>query len=203
MPMSRIDKEKVVFNLLVAKYQADRAWFKRNLPDVIPYIDDAVSPPRPSPPPFRLSDRTRASHLEALSNIRGTHGLERADAMKELERCAALIMDDWLRNDISYETRVSLFKSAFGKLPEAFEENTTLYADGARDTETAHQVSLVRGVVLSLDANLRLVSVSVTPYKVRERERMMSIVGIGRDSKGDIAARHDEYLAEISPHGCS
>ena len=29
----------------------------------------------------------------------------------------------------------------------------------------------------------------------------MSIVGIGHDSKTDVAARHDDYLAEISPHG--
>ena len=58
-----------------------------------------------------------------------------------------------------------------------------------------------RGVILNLDGDMRLVSATVIPHKIRERDRLMSIVGIGHDSKTDVAARHDDYLAEISPHG--
>ena len=31
----------------------------------------------------------------------------------------------------------------------------------------------------------------------------MKIAGIGRDPKSDVSVRHDDYLAEISPHGNS
>ena len=30
---------------------------------------------------------------------------------------------------------------------------------------------------------------------------MMGIIGIGRDSRTDVAARHDDYLSEQTPHG--
>lgn len=44
---------------------------------------------------------------------------------------------------------------------------------------------------------------SVSPHKVKQRQRrkMFAFVGIGQDEKTDVALRHDEYLAEIDPHG--
>ena len=198
-----ISPEKAVFGLLVTKYQVDPSWFDEHMPDVGEIIGRAVSPPQPAKPRLKLSDKERMFHSEALARIRANNEQGQTDAIMALKHCAVLTLDDWLRNGIDHETRVSLFESAFGKPPEAFKEDTTIYLNDERDTETAYQASLVRGVVLNLDADLRLVSVAVTPHKVRERERLMSIVGIGRDSKSDVAARHDEYLAEISPHGCS
>ena len=203
MPNIEYSPEKAVFGLLVTKYQIDPEWFNEHMPDVGEIVGRAVSPPRPAKPRLELSDEARAFHRESLARIRANDELEPTDAISALEHCAVLILDDWLRNGIIHETRVSLFQSAFGKIPEAFKEDTTICMDSERDTETAHQASLVRGVALNLNSNLRLVSVTVTPHKVRERERLMSIVGIGRDSKSDVAARHDDYLAEISPHGCS
>ena len=201
MPTLGIDKEKAVFNLLVSKYQADPAWFRRNLPDVTPFMEDAVSPPRPSRPPFKLSDNARASHIEALSNIRGADGLGPADAVRALERCAALLRERSLPREMDHDALGALFKAAFGKSPNSYRKNSTFAVREDGDTESVHRVSLVRGVALNLNSEMRLVSVSVNPVKVREWKELMKIAGIGRDPKRDVSVRHDDYLAEISPHG--
>ena len=124
-------------------------------------------------------------------------------ATEGLEHCAALIRDDSLPDDIGYDTLVRMFKGAFGKSPGSYKVNTVIPADGESNGEPTYNISLVRGVVLNLDLGMRLVSVTVTPRKVRERRKLMGIVGIGRDPASDVSAKHDEYLAEQSPHAGS
>ena len=120
------------------------------------------------------------------------------DAIATLERCAALILDDSLPFEFNHEALSRLFEAAFGESHESFEADTVIpvnpNADGG---ESAHSVSLLRGVILNLDGEMRLMSVSVTPRKARERERLMGIVGIASDPMGDVAVRHDDYLDEI------
>ena len=84
---------------------------------------------------------------------------------------------------------------------KTLERCATLAVEGRKDEDAARCVSMTRGVTLNLDGDMRLVSATIIPHKIRERDRLMSIVGIGNDSKRDVAARHDDYLAEISPHG--
>ena len=52
-------------------------------------------------------------------------------------------------------------------------------------------------MVADLDTEMRLVSITIIPRKIREGRKMMSIVGIARDSRNDISINHDEILAEI------
>ena len=84
---------------------------------------------------------------------------------------------------------------------QTLERYATLAVDGRNGDDAARNASMTRGVILNLDGDMRLVSATVIPHKIRERDRLMSIVGIGHDSKTDVAARRDDYLAEISPHG--
>ena len=77
--------------------------------------------------------------------------------------------------------------------------NTTIPVDSGSNGEPTYHISLVRGVVMNLDLSMRLVSITVTPRKVRERRKLMRIVGIGRDPASDVSAKHDEYLAEQTP----
>ena len=77
----------------------------------------------------------------------------------------------------------------------------SILIEGHGTGEPIHHSSLVRGVVADLDLGMRLVSITVTPRKVREGNKMMGIVGIGHGLCPDVAARHDDYLLEQEPHG--
>ena len=121
-------------------------------------------------------------------------------AAKGLQRCANLIRDDAFTDEVDYETSKALVKTALGKSPGSYKSKTTvpmLIVNG----DALEQVSVLRGVYLDLDRERRLVSISINPQGVRERKKLMAIVGIGTDPEPDVAARHDDYLAMQSPHG--
>ncbi len=192
--------EESAFQILVSKYHANPLWFDQNLPEIGEIMRQAGYSSQRSQSPFGLTDRERRYHSEALFQIGHVDKLSVTDSIKALEHCAALIRNDSLPYEIGHETRVLLFRSAFGKSPESFKANATIPIGDQRGGEPTYRVPLVRGVVMNLNLNMSLVSVTVTPSKVKEREKLMSIVGIGRDSATDVAARHDDYLAEQSPH---
>ena len=201
--MARVSRktESAVFRHMLSRYEVDPDWVKRNLPEVGEILSQAVSPPRTTRSPFVLTERERAFHIESLPGVEGLDKLQPEEAIKVLERIAALILDDSLPFTFNHQALVRLFKAAFDKSPGSFKVNTVIPinqkggGDGA-----AHHASLVRGVILNLDLGMNLLSVTITPRKVRERKKLMSIVGIASDSKTDVAARHDDYLAEQSPH---
>ena len=151
-------------------------------------------------PIFRLSDREKAHHVEALSRVLERQDLASRDAVNALESCAVLIQDDFMTPHVDHQSVVSLFKAAFGVAPKAIRENTSIPIEGHGTGDPVCHSSLVRGVVAELDLGMRLVSITVTPHKVREGNKMMGIVGIGQDSRTDVAARHDYYLAKQPPH---
>jgi hypothetical protein len=111
-----------------------------------------------------------------------------------------LVQDDSLPEDVDYETLVSLLRAAIGKSPGSFKSVKIVPIKDGEGRELINHVSLVRGVVLDLDRDMRLVSITVTPRKVRERRKLLRFVGIGKDIASDVALRHDDYLAEIEPH---
>ena len=195
--------EKVTFSILASKYQSDPEWFDRNLPEISDIMRRVVRSPQSSPTPFGLTERERGFHREALCRIERMDKLSPKHAVKGLEHCAALIRDDSLPEDVGYESLVRMFKGAFGKSPGSYKANTVIPVDGGSNGEPTNHISLTRGVVLNLDLGMRLVSVTVTPWKDRERRKLMGIVGIGRDPASDVSVKHDEYLAEQSPHAAS
>lgn len=124
-----------------------------------------------------------------------------AKAVKGLEHCAFLIRDDSLPPEADYESLCALFKAAFGKRPASFKKSQEIkVADDRTADDVVHRFSLVRGVSLEFDREMRLISVSVSPRKVMRRRKLLSFVGAGHDAEPDVAQRHDEYLARISPH---
>ena len=154
-------------------------------------------------PIIRLSDREKAHHVASLSCVLERRELASSDAVKALESCAILVQDDFMTPHVDHQSVVLLFKAAFGKTPAAIRENTSIPIEGHGTEEPVYHSSLVRGVIAELDPGMRLVSITVTPRKVREGNEMMGIVGIGQDSRTDVAARHDDYLDEQSPHDSS
>ena len=201
--MARVSRKtkSAVFRHMLSRYEVDPDWVKRNLPEIGEILSQAVSPPQTTRSPFVLTERERAFHIESLPGVEDLDELQPEEAIKVLERVAALILDDSLPFTFNHQALVRLFKAAFDKSPGSFKVNTVIpinQKDGGNDA--ARHASLVRGVVLNLDLGMNLLSVTITPRKVRERKKLMSIVGIGHDPMRDVAARHDDYLAEQSPH---
>lgn len=202
-------KNNELVELLQLKYISNPKKFRSFMPDVAQLLDRMNPPRKFAKSSFGLTDREKDFHkgrLDAILQLVDEGTASEEQAIKGMEHCAALIHDDSLPKDVKYEKLVKLIKSAVGKSPGSFKKVTTINVAGAGvSSEIANKVSLVRGVYLELDREMRLVSISVLPSKVRERRKLMGIVGIGQDREGkcDVSVRHDEYLAEIDPHGTS
>ncbi len=158
-----------------------------------------------SPSSCGLTEQELRDHRAGLSEVLGKleDGVATAeDARKGLQHSANLIRDDSLPDEVGYETLNALVRAAIGKSPGSYKARTTVALDGGDgDSPVLERVPAIRGVYLELDSNARLVSIAIHPSKVRERRKLMGIVGIGSDADPDVARRHDEYLAMQEPHG--
>ena len=199
-------KGNLLLETLRSKYLADPDRFRSFLPDVAQMLEAMERPRRVPRSPFGLTDRERTYHQQGLLTI--LEGLDRTQvprqiAVKAIEHCAALIQDDSLPARAGHQELIELVRSVTGKSPGSFKSVTILSANDDQEVvaeEAASHVSLLRGVVLDLDANQRLVSITITPAKVRERSKLLQFVGIGQDEAVDVALRHDHYLGQQSPH---
>ena len=190
--------EKIAFDYLIERYKADPEWFEQNLPDITEMVREASMPPSPPRPSFNLTDAQRQRHAKALNDILSISEPSPQDALEGLEHCAILVQDDFLTPHVTHRRVLTLFKAAFGKSPESYRKNTAVSIEGCGTGELVYHSSLLRGVVVGLDKDKRLVSVTITPSDIREGEKMMSIVGIGRgDPRDDVSINHDDYLAEL------
>lgn len=189
--------------LLRSKYESDPEAFRKFMPEVAQLLESAY--PRRQPPrsPFGLTERERDHHLKALAVIMGKAEDKSAsldNAVKGLQHCATLIQDDSLPQEMSYKRLVRLLKAAVGKSPGSFKSITSIPIGGKDLDTTVSHVPIVRGVTLDLDNMMSLVSVTITPSKVGQRQKLLKFVGSGRDSDSDVALRHDYYIAEQNPH---
>lgn len=202
-------KNTELIELLNSKYASNSKKFRAFMPEVAQILDRMNSPRQFTKSPFGLTEHEKSFHQKnlgcILEAVEGGLATEE-QAIKGLEHCATLIHDGSLPDEVRHETLVKLLKAAVGKSPGTFKRNETIeIADDGASREVVNNASFVRGVRLDLDRDMRLVSITVSPAKVKERRKLLGIVGIGRDkeSKCDVSIRHDEYLAEIDPHGVS
>lgn len=195
--------ERQAFQMITSRYKADPGWFDKNWPELREVVASTMAPRQKSTSPFGLTANERSFHIDALNDSLSKNRLDPAEAVQMLEHCAHLLRDDWTMQGIPASERARLFKAVTGKSRSSFKSNTEIPIGATSRTQPAHHVSLLRGVVLNLDVNMRLMSITVTPKKVREVKELMRIAGIGSDTASDVAERHDEYLAEASPHGIS
>ena len=195
--------ERQAFQLLAARYKFDPGWFATNWPELGELVARVMTLPHKTASPFGLTENERSFHIGALKGVLARGHLDPAIAVTGLEHCASLLRDDWAIKGIDLTERTRLVRACAGKSHTSFKRNTAIPIVDADESQAAHHVSLLRGVVLDMDVNMRLLSITVTPGKVRETKNLMSIAEIGSDSETDVARRHDEYLAEVSPHGVS
>ena len=192
-----------LIDILHSKYSQDPDGFRKFLPGAAELLPERSPSKSKFKSPFGLTEHERFYHKSGLSTMldklnEGT--ITAKEAVKGLQHCADLIKDDVFTNSVSYEPAKALLRTALGKSPGSYKSKTTVPVreDGGSVVE---QISVIRGVYLDLDTNGQLVSVSINPKEVRERKKLMSIIGIGKDTKSDVALRHDDYLAMQDPHG--
>jgi hypothetical protein len=208
MPLkkTRNGREEVsrLVQLLTARYQSEPAKFRSYLPEIAQLLD-RIMPPRPKRlSPFTLTDHERSRRLVSLESALlglGQSGLTKEDAVRALEDYAVLLEDDRVPEKFDFEKRIGVFKVLFGKSPGSFKAQTTLLIDPDSKERAVNSIALVRGVVLDLSWDMKLLKVHVSPQRFRERKKLLSFVGIGYDSASDVASRHDEYFAETLVHG--
>ncbi len=196
-------REKQILEMLLSRYRADQKSFRSFLPEVAQLLDAKYPLSHSYKSPFGLTERERAHREMALRRILqklAEDSLSQEEAVKGLEHCAALIQDDSLPEDVGYQTLVGLAKAVIGKSPGSFKSRTAITVKSPSEGDAFHRISLVRGVDLALDRNMGLVSVTIAPGKVKERRKLLSFVGTGRDTAKDVALRHDDYLAERGSH---
>lgn len=195
--------ERQAVELLTARYKSEPGWFNTNWPELAELLANASATPRRAASPFGLTENERGFRVDALREFLANDSLTPDDAVTALEHCAALLRDDWTTNAVPAVERARLFKAFTGKSHKSFNVNTVIPLLEVSSVEPAHHISLLRGVVLDMDVNMRLLSITITPRKMRETKKLMSIAGIGSDSAMDVARHHDDYLTEVSPHGDS
>ena len=139
---------------------------------------------------------------EILDGLR-THDFDKETAIVGLEHCAVLIEDDSLPEGIGYGSLVNLLKVALGRSVNSVKANTTVRVGATATEDASVEVSIIYGVKLHLSHSMQLVAISVTPHKVRERNKRLGILGLASDVNSDVARNHDAYLAEVSPHASS
>ncbi len=204
-------KRDRLIELLQAKYREDPNGFRAFLPGAVELLPEQPPKRRRTRSPFGLTERELSYHREGLSEVlrgldEGT--LESEEAIKGLQHCAALIKDDnlpygWvesLSHEMGYEVLKGLLRAGLGKSPGSYRSKTTVRVGEGGDP-VFESVSMIMGVLLDLNRNGRLVSVSIHPGTHRKRRKAMAIIGIGSDPEPDVAHRHDDYLAMQDPHG--
>ena len=199
--MNKSEKYDELVRLLRLKYKSAPKRFRAYLPEVAQILDTDIPPARQKRSPFVLTERERVYHLDSLANIFARlesegDGLSVEEAVTGLEHYAILHEDDNLPNYLRHDDRVKLLKAAVGKSPGSFKRNETIMmAEGKSPEDVVNKLSFVRGVYLELDREFRLVSISVVPRKVRERKKMMALVGmIEDDTVTDMSTRYEDYL---------
>lgn len=170
-----------IVDLVLSKYREDPSLFRRILPDLAETLDKAY-PTRQThhtPFPFGLTDHERAYRLSALKSI--TEKLKASevsyqDAIRALEHCAVLTEDDSLPYAVGRRSVMRLIGIVVGKpLTDVTSETTTEIPQDS-PLRVVNQISLVRGAVLNLSQDMRLVSISVIPQRVKEWPRAMHFI---------------------------
>ena len=195
-----------LLELLISRYKGEPDKFRSFLPEIADRLDVMLPGRRAKRNPFSLTEGERsrrlASFREGLTK-KGSGSLTKEEAIETLQDYAALLEDDGVPDEFDFDKRLMVLKAALGKGPGSFKSPTTVEILPSSQESIVSRASLVRGVVLQLTWDLRLLSVTISPQRFRDRKRIVAFVGAGQDSASDVARRHDEYFVETIERGAS
>ncbi len=194
-------KDRIV-NILQYKRLKEPQEFREYLPEVdyllSRHFKQPVEPPKARMFPDRPLTDCEADWLDVTEKL-GDWTMASKAAVKGLQRCAALLSQDFRTYLVDRDSVQKLFHKVTGKSPESYDCETTIpVLDGG---PVEHNLSAIRGMYLQLDGAKQLVSIAIDPVKVAEGRSMLEMIKPRPDIATDVNVRPDDYLAMQDPHG--
>lgn len=186
-------EQEFILRSLLNKYQADSEGFRSYLPEVAQKVQQLLPFRRRSSPRSALTEQERERLQKALAQLLDKKRLPLEKAIEALESCATLIQDGSLPAEVNRRALLSLLQQVIG-IPLSNIGKTTQIP--VQDGEVVKEMALLHGVHLHLTWNDRLVAISVSPTKLKERSKALKFVGIAKDAASDVAQCHDAYLVK-------
>lgn len=186
-------QQRVILSLLLRKYRADPEKFRSYLPEVAQELEQLLPKRRGTNRGSVLTEPERERLQRTLFQLVKKKQLSREDAIRALEYCGTLIRDASLPSELGRDVVLDILRRATG-IPLSKTKKAARIP--VREGEPTKEVAVLRGVHLHLTWNDRLVAISISPGKVKERSKALRFVGIAKDIAADVAQRHDAYLAE-------
>lgn len=201
---SESGRETIVDRVLTY-YRLDTEGFRARMPDVAEALDSMFPPSRLSHTPFGLTENERA-HRELtlhslLRNLRRGE-ISTGDATRTLEQCAVLAEDDSLGAEVDRRTLLQLLRLFLGKPVSSITTATTISATNDTNAKAVRHISLLRGIVLDLTTEMRLVSITINPSRIKGRQRIMRFVAMLKPSSNSSTQR-DNSDSETDDHATS
>jgi len=189
---SKSEQESILRSLL-NKYQVDAEGFRSYMPEVARELEQLLPSRHRTSLRSALTEQERERLQKALAQLLDKKRLPSEKAIQALESCATLIQDGSLPAEVDRRGLLSLLHQVTG-IPLSKIGKTTQIP--IHDGEVVKEMALLHGVHLHLTWNDRLVAISVSPTKLKERSKALKFVGIARDTASDVAQCHDAYLVK-------
>lgn len=186
-------QQESILRSLLNKYQVDPEGFRSYLPEVAQEFEQLFPYLRRGSPCSALTEQERERLQKALPQLLDKKALSSEKAIQALESCATLIQDGSLPAQVDRQTLLSLLHQVIGIPISKIGKATRI---PVQEGEAVKEMALLRGVHLHLSWNDRLVAISISPTKLKERSKALKFVGIAKDTAFDVAQRHDAYLAQ-------
>lgn len=188
------DRDRLV-RLLVETYQADSQGLQRAFPELAQQLKVLIQSQNRGDTQVksRLTERERSRRLEALAAMKSRKRVSGEEAVVALEHGAALLEDAFAPGLADRTWLLKLAKQVTGL---SVDLKGTPRDYPVQPGESSRSVLLIRGIVLNLTWDGKLLSVSVQPRELLKRRNALAFVGSGVDPREDVAETHDDYLAE-------
>jgi len=189
----RTDRRDHILQVLANKFLADPERFRSYLPELVPEIAAQLSPAGSRGHVSKLTEIERGRLRDLLMKIPRDKLLTEQQAIQALEYCATLIQDESLPNEIDRKTILTFLSRVIGAPLSKVKKKTEKTVGNGNEVK---RIAVLRGVCLHLTWDDRLVAVSVSPTRVRERAGALRFVAIGQDCSSNVSREHDRYLGE-------
>jgi hypothetical protein len=186
-------RQESILNLLINKYQGDPEGFSSYLPEVTRELELLFPSQHRGSLRSALTDQERERLQKALLRLLDEEEPSREKSLQALEYCATLIQDESLPFEVGRKMLLDLLHQVTG-IPFSKVKKATKIP--VREGEVIKEVALLHGVYLHLTWDDRLVAISISPAKLKERSKALKFVGIAKDTASDVAQNHDAYLAK-------
>lgn len=168
----------IILQILINKFRVNPEVFQSYLPEIIPEIEKIVSSTKKRGNASELTEIERDRLYTSLLCIPRGGLLPRNEAVAALEYCATLIQDESLPDEIDRKVILNFISGAITTSLSNIDKISNIPISDGEETKI---LAVLRGVYLHLTWRDKLVAISISPTKMKERPYAMRFIGIGED----------------------